>query len=124
MMQTHGRILITGSRSWTEAATIRHALIFRIPWQHVTIVSGACPTGADKLCEEAAEMLGYAIERHPARWNVYGKAAGFRRNEEMVKLGADRCLAFIRNNSSGASHTARLAQKAGIPTHIWRVTDC
>lgn len=122
-MRERGRILITGSRSWTDAATIQHALVFRIPWKRVTIVSGACPTGADRLCEEAAEMLGYTIERHPARWEVYGKAAGFRRNEEMVKLGADRCLAFIRNNSSGASHTARLAKRAGIPTRIWQVTD-
>lgn len=123
-MQTRGRILITGSRSWTDVEIIRQALIFRIPWSHVTIVSGACPTGADRLCEEAAELLGYAIERHPARWKVYGKAAGFRRNEEMVKLGADRCLAFIRNSSAGASHTARIAKERGIPTYIWRVTDC
>ncbi|WP_053739154.1 hypothetical protein [Nocardia sp. NRRL S-836] len=35
------------------------------------------------------------------------------RNEEMVKAGADLCLAFIRGNLAGASNTAKLAQEAG-----------
>lgn len=37
----------------------------------------------------------------------------------MVDLGADLCLAFIYNDSNGASHTAKLAQRAGITTRIF-----
>jgi hypothetical protein len=37
----------------------------------------------------------------------------------MVDLGADLCLAFIRNHSRGAAHCAAAAREAGITTHVF-----
>jgi Protein of unknown function (DUF2493). len=114
------RILITGSRDWDDKEIIDTALT---EWwrevgypNEVTLVSGACPTGADRMCERSAAALRFRVERYPADWETHGKRAGFIRNSEMVKLGADVCFAFIKNGSRGASHTADLAVKAGIPT--------
>jgi hypothetical protein len=115
------RILITGSRSWKNTQAIDDALrdwLFN-NWMaigSVTLVSGACRIGADRIAEGIWEGLGFPIERHPANWQAYGKQAGYIRNAEMVNLGADVCIAFIDNYSKGATHTADLAEKAGIPT--------
>ena len=120
------RILVTGSRDWDDKTVIFDALsdvIDDTPMEQVTLVSGACPTGADAIAEWEFEYAGGNIERHPADWEAHGKRAGFLRNKEMVDLGADICLAFIKNGSKGASMTADLAEQAGIPTIRFEVTD-
>ena len=111
------RILVTGSRDWEDEGAIQSALEgFYDPYGTVTVVHGACPRGADNMADYAAQAIpGFMVERHPADWNRHGKSAGFRRNAEMVNLGADVCLAFIKNGSRGATHTANLAERAGIP---------
>ena len=118
------RILVTGSRDWADL-DCTYANLATAVFQHVpaVIVHGACPTGADAQAAWWVRMHGHTLgvteERHPANWRPGAKrdrSAGFRRNAEMVALGADLCLAFIRNGSPGASHTARLAEAAGIPT--------
>lgn len=120
------RILITGSRDWTDTEVIIEALRAVVvenaetTQADMTLVSGACPTGADNICEDVALFLGMVVERHPADWKRYGKSAGFRRNSEMVNLGADICLAFIKNDSKGATMTKNLAEKAGIETRVFR----
>lgn len=110
------RVLITGSRNWEDADLIRKVFNQVDEKQEVTLISGACPDGADSIAEQVADELGWAIERHPADWDKWGKRAGYVRNQEMVDSGVDLCLAFIRNNSRGASMTADLATKAAIPT--------
>lgn len=113
------RVLITGSRDWPSALTIEYVLddIEATFGERIhTLVSGACPTGADLIAEFFARKIGWTIERHPADWGTHGKKAGFIRNAEMVDLGADICLAFIKDQSKGATMTADLAEKKGIKT--------
>jgi hypothetical protein len=115
------RILVTGSRDWDRPEAIEYALRYLTELKDVAddcvLVSGACPTGADKMAEDIWQALGYTVERHPADWDTHGKKAGFLRNAEMVNLGADQCLAFIKNKSKGATMCADLAEKTGIPTY-------
>jgi hypothetical protein len=117
------RILVTGSRTWDDRRRVRRALtgvaLERGDFHGIVVVHGACPTGADALADEWAtnhDDWGVTAERHPADWDRHGKRAGFIRNAEMVATGADLCLAFIKDGSRGATMTADLAEKAGIPT--------
>lgn len=114
-MSQPSRVLVTGSRTWEDCAAIREALA-SVWHRDAVLVSGACSQGADALAEACWTHWGGQVERHPADWKRYGRSAGIRRNTEMVSLGADVCLAFIRNASPGASHAAQLAERAGIPT--------
>ena len=58
-------------------------------------------------------------EISPASWSEHGNRAGFLRNEKMVNLGADVCLAFQRDKSKGTQITIDLARAAGIPTYVY-----
>lgn len=111
------RILVTGSRTWTDEFRVRFELrkagAAYLP-SSITIVHGGCPSGADAMADRFAADHNLSVERNPANWER-GRQAGFIRNAEMVRAGADLCLAFIRQGSRGASHCADLAEKAGIP---------
>jgi hypothetical protein len=114
------RILVTGSRTWTDTQVIRKALAEYFHPEAI-LVTGACPRGADAIAEHIWRSWGGQVERHPADWHRYGRSAGYRRNADMVSLGAVVCLAFIRDASSGATHTAQLAEVAGITTKRYQV---
>jgi len=114
------RVLVTGSRDWSDAQVVELLMqdIKRNAGEDVVLVSGNCPSGADKIAEDIAIKFGWTLELHPAQWKEHGKRAGFVRNAEMVELGADICLAFIKDESAGATNTVTKARIAKIPTVI------
>jgi len=121
------RILVTGSRAWTDRAAVADALRWAITNHHprptrqqVTVVHGAA-RGADTLAGQVAAGWGVHVEAHPADWDRHGKAAGPLRNVHMVGLGADICLAFPIGESRGTRHCMGLAQAAGIRVIDWPV---
>lgn len=110
------RLLVTGSRDWFEPGPVIRGLMDA--WDDLgpfVLVHGDA-RGADRMAAGYHARWGGLVEAHPADWRTYGKRAGFVRNAEMIRLGADRCLAFIKDASPGASMCARLAEEAGIPT--------
>lgn len=116
------RILITGSRHYSDIKrvdVIFRNVMKRFENDEYVLISGNA-RGADALCEEVAEKLGWKVERFPADWNKYGKRAGGIRNQLMVDSGADLCLAFPLDNSIGTWDCVRRAKKAGILTKVFQ----
>lgn len=111
------RILVTGSREWTDRDAIRAALLDTLS-TYTTIgapqlVHGAAK-GADTIAEEEWEAFAWPLaepERYPARDFASPRA----RNQHMVNLGATVCLAFAQSWTSGTGMCARMARRAGIP---------
>jgi hypothetical protein len=132
------RLLITGSRQWTDYDTI-HAVIARHIAEHgnITVVVGDA-RGADALARAATLHLGLVPEEHKADWRCrpqcaarhrgldYCPEGGFRRNQEMADSGISACEAFdagcVRprclsrppHPSHGTADCAQRADKAGI----------
>jgi len=130
------RLLFTGSQLWTDKKLIFEELDLILeevcmdadtPYELI-LVHGDCPNGADAFADEWGKhrkVQGFpiTIERHPADWKGPRKrGAGYARNADMVKLKADRCVAFILDESPGSTHCSDLAKKAGIDTKIFRST--
>jgi hypothetical protein len=127
------RILVTGSRNWEDVDLLGNALSAAAEGHHpVTLVSGACPTGADRLAEIYASMCGWIVETHAADWNGpcrvmckpghrrtgpkgdYCPAAGNYRNQAMVDLGADVLIGAPLPGGTGTQDCMDRARRAGI----------
>lgn len=142
------RILVTGSRDWTDRVAISRAILREVnelcpmlyeahvpiqrDYSDVVIVHGAA-RGADLLTEQWAKGCNppFTTEQHPVvakDWEEHPRVAGYMRNQRMVELGADVCVAFLKpcrkvdcerpesHMSHGGSHTADLAEISGIRT--------
>lgn len=115
------RVLICGSRDWTDWRT----MLFAARFFHngdVLIEGGA--RGADLMARKAVEALGYAVRiiEIPADWERDGRAAGPRRNQKMLAEGKpDVVWAFTTKplaESKGTFDMVKRAKKAGVPVYI------
>ncbi len=116
------RVLVTGSRTFTDYAAISRALggMYEVSsGETFTVVHGGA-RGADSLAGEWVRLMrGRGLEDveaevHRAEWDRHGKIAGLIRNQKMVDLGADICLAFPRGASRGTRDCIMRAENAGI----------
>lgn len=124
------RVLITGSRQWVDGQAIacdldvEYDLAGGPDGEGLVVVHGGA-AGADRLANTWVQLRRGAgfhhvyAEVHLPDWTI-GRQAGILRNLKMVNLGADRCLAYIYDNSRGATHCATAANAAGIDTRITR----
>jgi ABC-type Fe3+-hydroxamate transport system substrate-binding protein len=111
------RVLVCGSRDYTDLATMRDVLA-SLPAVAQLIHGGA--QGADTLAESIARERGWSFVTYPADWQTYGRAAGPIRNNQMLRDGApDLVIAFrSRPDSRGTNDMIQQARKAGVPVVV------
>ena len=76
------------------------------------IISG-CAKGPDTLGIRWALEHGVPVRKFPAKWKIWGKSAGFVRNEEMANEGT-HLLALWDGESSGTRHMIECARRKGL----------
>jgi hypothetical protein len=119
------RILITGSREWPDAQDIYLAIFYWVQEnctapEEIIVVHGDASRGADRMARDIIRGTPWMTEEaHPADWS-WGKAGGNYRNQDMVDLGADVCLAFPFGKATGTRDCMKRARQAGIPVIVHR----
>lgn len=98
------KLLIVGSRSIKDFDLSPY-----IPPDVDTIISGGA-TGIDTLAEQYADTHRLSKYILRPRYDLYGRAAPIKRNEQMVTL-ADRVLIVWDGASKGTQHTIAYVQK-------------
>lgn len=82
------------------------------------VIEGEAP-GADTLARQWADSMGIPVEKYPAQWDKYGKAAGPIRNTQMLVEGKpDLVFAFSKDlaSSLGTANMVSQAKRSAVTT--------
>lgn len=106
-------VIIAGSRCFTDYDVLRDAL-HNLSWfiRIDTVLSGLAH-GPDTLALQWAANNDISVEKYPADWDKYGKAAGPMRNQQMVEE-ADALICFWDGESRGTKSMIDLALGKGL----------
>lgn len=110
------KILITGSRNWTNYKAMFN-ILKELP-KNTQIIHGGC-RGADTMAGNIAKKLGMPVPKvYSADWNKYGRGAGPKRNQLMLADNPDilKIIAFHEDiiKSKGTRDMINRGRIAGI----------
>lgn len=107
------KILICGSRNWTDKERIKEEVesLIKQDYYIECIIEGEA-NGADKLGREVGEELKIPVIPFPADWEKHGKAAGHIRNQQMLDEGSPDYILAFHENIEQSKGTLNMLQKA------------
>ena len=107
-------VLVCGGRDYADARALNVALDAIHREKNITQLIHGAARGADSLAAAWARSRGIPALAFPAEWAMRGKAAGFRRNEAMLRQGRPE-LVVAFPGGKGTAHMVSLAKAAGVP---------
>lgn len=112
------KLAVVGSRTFNDYELLKKSLqTFDIK----QIISGGAK-GADFLAKKYAQENNISIREFMPDWDRFGKAAGYKRNEQIVQA-CDELVAFWDGSSKGTKHDIDLAEKMNKPLYIIKFTQ-
>lgn len=107
------KVLVCGGREFNNYDLLKEILDEVNHELNISVIIEGDSRGADKLSEIWAINNGIFVEKYPADWNKFGKAAGFIRNKQMLTNGKpDLVIAFKGGN--GTNNMVEQAMKNNI----------
>ncbi|MBQ8908383.1 MAG: DUF2493 domain-containing protein [Clostridia bacterium] len=113
------RIVVAGCRDFNNYEKLEIELdahLKTIENCQIIIISG-CASGADTLGERYAAEHNLSVERYPADWERYGRAAGPKRNMQMAMV-ADEVIVFWDGKSRGTKNMIDSSKKTNTPYKV------
>lgn len=120
-------ILIAGSRSFNDYQTLKDITNKEIDPKYQTVIVSGGAKGADKLAEKYAKENGFEKTIFPAKWEIFGKSAGYIRNVKMHEFLSNqknkKVICFWDGQSKGTAHNFSLAEKYDNPIAIYNYAE-
>ena len=109
------RVIIAGSRHCNDYSLLLET-IKESGFSITEVVSGHA-RGVDTMGEHYAETHGIPLKVFPAQWDVYGLAAGPKRNRQMADY-AQALIAVMYPGSRGTMNMVETAKKLGLRVYV------
>lgn len=114
------RVIIAGSRSFSDYDSLKQ-VIQESKFEINQVISGGAK-GADFLGEKYAKDNNIDLRIFPAKWDEFGKKAGFIRNKEMAD-NADALIAFWDQKSKGTKSMIDIAENKGLKVYVYKYQE-
>lgn len=103
------KLAIIGGRSFSDYNLVKSTITQYFHQNITEIISGGA-IGADRLGAKYAKENNIKLTEFIPNWDLYGKRAGFIRNEDIVK-NSDTVLAFWDSESKGTANSLSTAKR-------------
>lgn len=104
------KLAIIGSRIFDDYEYLKSSILEYFDISELTTIVSGGAKGADSLGEVFANEFNLQKEIYYPDWKKYGKAAGFIRNQDIIK-NCDVCIAFPVGEAKGTYHSIKLCEK-------------
>ena len=112
------KYIIAGGRDFNNRNVLYKILNENRYSENITEIVSGDARGADTLGAEWANVNGIRLTHFPAKWEIYGKSAGFIRNADMGAY-ADAAIIFWDGESKGTKHMIKTMKKFDKPYSVF-----
>ena len=123
------RVIVAGTRTFEDYSFAKEHLDRIIrglqednPTKKIVMITGDA-RGTDQTGNRYAYEHGYSLQKFPAKWKTYGKAAGPIRNAQMLKFASCAhpvLVAFWDGKSRGTRNMIEIAKQADVSVYTVR----